>query len=112
MKLNEIDRREQLNRELKQLQKDAQKSRERTRNVKRRRKPLNPSQDIIDQDPSLDPELRRNTLLANFERELNDLVYEYWHTADLFGDANSPGVLTQLEKVLRDATFNPHGISK
>ena len=54
------------------------------------------------------PEARRKQIVGNFESELNDLIYEYYHGAETFGNATSPGIKAELEKVLRDASFNPH----
>jgi hypothetical protein len=41
-------------------------------------------------------EARRNRIVGNFESDLNDLIYEYYHGAETFGNA---------QKVLRDASF-------
>ena len=50
-------------------------------------------------------EARRNRIVGNFESDLNDLIYEYYHGAETFGNAHSPGIKAELEKVLRDASF-------
>ena len=54
------------------------------------------------------PEARRKKIIGNFESELNDLIYEYYHGAESFGNAISPVIKAQLEQILRDASFNPH----
>ena len=50
-------------------------------------------------------EARRNRIVGNFESDLNDLIQEYYYGAETFGNAHSPGIKSELEKVLRDATF-------
>ena len=50
-------------------------------------------------------EARRNRIVGNFESDLNDLIYEYYNGAESFGNALSPGIKAELEKVLRDASF-------
>lgn len=57
--------------------------------------------DVVDNSE----EARRKNIIGNFESELNDLIYEYYHGADTFGNAISPGIKAQLEQVLRDASF-------
>ena len=57
--------------------------------------------DVVDNSE----EFRRKNIIGNFESDLNDLIYEYYHGAETFGNAHSPGIKAELEKVLRDASF-------
>jgi len=57
--------------------------------------------DVVDNSE----EARRKNIIGNFESELNDLIQEYYYGAETFGNAHSPGVKAQLERVLRDVTF-------
>lgn len=57
--------------------------------------------DVVDNSE----EARRKNIVGNFEGELNDLIQEYYYGAETFGNAHSPGIMAQLERILRDASF-------